>query len=102
MVPVISPFPFSVNQAANTGSELFLPRGCTTVTPVRTGPVPTTSLPLPEIERGMAHFDAGHVGDRVERPGRAADRKLEVVFARFLRMQRTRKRKDADNSQECT
>ena len=49
VVPVISPLPFSVNQAANTGSGLALPRGCTTVTPVRTGPCPTTSLPLPEI-----------------------------------------------------
>src|SRR5262245_17454218 len=48
VVPVISPLPFSVNHAANTGSGFALPRGCTTVTPVRTGPVPTTSLPLPD------------------------------------------------------
>ena len=49
VVPVISPLPFSVNQAANTGSGLALPRGWTTVTPVRTGPLPTTSVPLPEM-----------------------------------------------------
>ena len=49
VVPVISPLPFSVNHAANTGSGLALPRGCTTVTPVRTGPLPTTSVPLPEM-----------------------------------------------------
>ena len=49
VVPVISPLPLSVNHAANTGSGFALPRGWTTVTPVRTGPCPTTSLPLPEI-----------------------------------------------------
>src|SRR5215204_4732278 len=49
VVPVISPLPFSVNHAPNTGSGLALPRGWTTVTPVRIGPFPTTSLPLPEM-----------------------------------------------------
>jgi len=48
-VPVISPLPLSVNHDANTGSAFALPRGWTIVTPVRTGPWPTTSLPLPEI-----------------------------------------------------
>src|SRR4051812_4496615 len=33
VVPVISPLPFSVNHAPNTGSELDFPRGCTIVTP---------------------------------------------------------------------
>jgi hypothetical protein len=47
VVPVISPLPLSVNQAAKTGSELAFPRGWITVTPVRTGPLPTTSFPLP-------------------------------------------------------
>ncbi len=47
VVPVISPLPLSVDQAANTGSWFSLPRGWTTVTPVRTGPLPTTSAPLP-------------------------------------------------------
>ena len=47
VVPVISPLPFRVNQPAKTGSPEFLPRGSTAVTPVRTGPRPTTSLPLP-------------------------------------------------------
>src|SRR3984885_13507222 len=49
VVPVISPFPFSVNHPANTGSTEFFPRGNTAVTPVRTGPVPTTNFPSPEI-----------------------------------------------------
>src|ERR1700690_2101124 len=50
VVPVISPFPFSDHQPANT--ELFIdsfPRGKIAVTPVRTGPFPTSSLPSPEI-----------------------------------------------------
>src|SRR5512146_776254 len=49
VVPVISPLPFSVNQAAKTGSLLSRPRGRTAVTPVRTGPTPTLSGPSPEI-----------------------------------------------------
>src|SRR3989475_613533 len=49
VVPVISPLPFIVNHAANTGSAESLPRGKIAVTPVRTGPFPTTSLPLPDI-----------------------------------------------------
>src|SRR5687767_2935536 len=49
VVPVISPLPLSVNQAPKTGSALDFPRGCTTVTPVLTGPFPTTSFPLPEM-----------------------------------------------------
>src|SRR5580704_13126975 len=50
VVPVISPLPFSVNQPAKTGSTELLPRGNTAVTPVRTGPVPTTNFPSPEIK----------------------------------------------------
>src|ERR1041385_6141008 len=49
VVPVISPLPLRVNQAAKTGSAFSLPRGWITVTPVRTGPLPTTSFPLPEL-----------------------------------------------------
>src|SRR5690349_16665972 len=49
VVPVISPLPFIVNHAANTGSSESLPRGKTAVTPVRTGPFPATSLPLPAM-----------------------------------------------------
>src|SRR6516162_6799420 len=49
VVPVISPFPFSDHQPANTpASVTSFPRGKTAVTPVRTGPFPTTSLPSPE------------------------------------------------------
>src|SRR5947209_16522563 len=47
VVPVISPLPLSVNQPANTGSPEVLPRGRIAVTPVRTGPCPTTSFPDP-------------------------------------------------------
>src|SRR5215470_2467408 len=50
VVPVISPLPFSVNQAPNTGSVESFPRGSTAVTPVRTGPCPTSNLPDPEIK----------------------------------------------------
>src|SRR3974390_649812 len=50
VVPVISPFPFSDHQPANTPVSLTsFPRGKTAVTPVRTGPFPTTSLPSPLI-----------------------------------------------------
>src|SRR6202142_4352737 len=45
VVPVISPFPFCENQAANTGLEReSCPRGSTAVTPVRTGPLPGCNL----------------------------------------------------------
>src|SRR5260370_8754548 len=47
VVPVISPLPFIVNQPANTGSSAALPRGNTAVTPVLTGPLPTTRGPRP-------------------------------------------------------
>src|SRR3984885_12679284 len=49
VVPVISPLPLRVNQAAKTASLEVLPRGWMAVTPVRTGPLPTSSLPLPEM-----------------------------------------------------
>src|SRR5258706_408827 len=49
VVPVISPLPFIVNQPPKTASFDCLPRGRMAVTPVRTGPSPTLSFPLPEI-----------------------------------------------------
>ena len=49
VVPVISPFPFSVNRAPKTGSLESLPRGNPAVTPVRTGPTPTFNGPSPDI-----------------------------------------------------
>src|SRR5262245_20843081 len=48
VVPVISPFPLSENQPAKVGSLDPLPRGRMAVTPVRTGPTPTSSFPSPE------------------------------------------------------
>jgi hypothetical protein len=48
----------------------------------------------------MAHLDACHVSNRVLRPWCATNGEFEVVFARFLRIQRTRKRKDADNHEK--
>src|SRR5262245_15655969 len=48
--PVSSPLPFRVAVPANSGSAQTSPSwGITTVTPVRTGPWPTTSGPSPEI-----------------------------------------------------
>src|SRR5665647_3120802 len=47
VVPVISPLPLSVNHPANTVSPRRCPRGRIAVTPVRTGPLPTTRFPLP-------------------------------------------------------
>src|SRR6266567_2455819 len=47
VVPVISPLPLSVNQPPKTGSPFVGPRGKIAVTPVRTGPWPTTSFPCP-------------------------------------------------------
>src|SRR5437870_7615337 len=49
VVPVISPLPLSVNQPPKTASLDSLPRGRMAVTPVRTGPSPTLSFPLPEM-----------------------------------------------------
>src|SRR5438874_1243766 len=50
VVPVISPLPFCEYQPANEKRCMEAsPRGSTAVTPVRTGPLPTVSLPLPEI-----------------------------------------------------
>src|SRR5581483_4348983 len=50
VVPVISPFPLSVNHPANASSSNdAFPRGRMAVTPVRTGPTPTFSGPSPEI-----------------------------------------------------
>ena len=48
-MPVISPLPFSVAQPAKTRASALFPRGSTAVTPVRTGPLPTTSFPFPEM-----------------------------------------------------
>ncbi len=39
----------SENHAAKTGSSDALPRGRIAVTPVRTGPLPTTSFPSPRM-----------------------------------------------------
>ena len=50
VVPVISPLPFSENHPPNEGfCSVSRPRGSTAVTPVRTGPLPTTSGPSPEM-----------------------------------------------------
>ncbi len=50
VVPVISPLPLSEYQPAAHGTPTpSRPRGRIAVTPVRTGPAPTTSGPSPEI-----------------------------------------------------
>src|SRR5580700_775505 len=48
-VPVMSPLPFPEKKPAKTPALPLLPRGKIAVTPVRTGPLPTTSWPSPEI-----------------------------------------------------
>src|SRR5580704_11879860 len=49
VVPVISPLPFCENHPAKTGELSRRPRGRIAVTPVRTGPSPTTSFPSPRM-----------------------------------------------------
>ena len=49
-VPVISPLPFMLYHAPNTRPRNSLPCGNTAVTPVLTGPLPTTSFPSPAIK----------------------------------------------------
>ena len=48
-VPVMSPLPFPMANAANAPWRPFLPRGWIAVTPVRIGPLPTLRAPSPEI-----------------------------------------------------
>ena len=48
--PVISPLPFSRCDPANTGASPTSSHGTMTVTPVRTGPEPTTRGPSPSIK----------------------------------------------------
>ena len=67
--PVSSPLPLSRWQPANTGSvQTSSSCGTTTVTPVRTGPSPTTSGPSPLISVVWPDPDARHVRDRVVLP----------------------------------
>ena len=54
--------------------------------------LPHDELAAAGDERGVAHFDAGHVGDRVERPRRAADGQLEVALPRLLRVKTCHRR----------
>jgi hypothetical protein len=86
-VPVISPFPFNENQPAKTWS-LSSCRAADRVTPVRTGPLPTLERALARDQRRHADLDAGDVGDRVGRPGRAVEGDAEIAGARLaLRVQ---------------
>ena len=79
MVPVISPLPLSVNHAPKTASLELLPRGRMAVTPVRTGPSPTFSLPLAGDERRFAYFYAFDVGDGVVCAGRAVEGDAQIA-----------------------
>ena len=80
VVPVISPLPFSECQPAKTGSYLR-PRGRMAVTPVRRAPCRRCSVPSPLISVDVPDFDAGDIGDRVQRPGRAVERNPQVARA---------------------
>ena len=69
--PVNSPLPFRRWQPANTGSRhASVPRGDTTVTPVRTGPCADDERAVAGDERRVADADARDVRDGVEWPGR--------------------------------
>src|SRR5258708_592927 len=94
VVPVISPLPLRVNQAAKTASLLALPRGWMAVTPVRTGPLPTTSLPSPEVrvECSGATLTLGlRENEKYKGCGAAAGALVAQANSRFLaRFQRAR------------
>ena len=51
-------------------------------------------------QRGVADLDAGHVGDRIERPGGAANRQLEITLSRLLRLQNARQREESHQQSE--
>ena len=53
------------------------------MTPVRTGPLPTTSLPFAGDERGVADFDSADVGDGVVGAGSAVEGDAEIAGARL-------------------
>ena len=85
-VPVISPLPFSVANAAKTGSLDSLPRGKMAVTPVRTGPLPRTRRPLPEISVAWPTLTPGTsvmalAGPGVPGKGRPSSRARARVWA---------------------
>ena len=82
VVPVISPLPFSENQPANTGSLVALPRGRIAVTPVRRA-FALDQRAFAADERDEADFDAGDVGDRIQRSGRAVERHPQIARARL-------------------
>jgi hypothetical protein len=79
VVPVISPLPLRVNQPANTGIPEVFPLGRIAVTPVRTGPFPTVIFPSPRIRVTIPDLDAGHIGDRIQRPGHSILGNAEIA-----------------------
>ena len=87
VVPVISPLPLSVNHAANTGIGVGLAARMNHRHAGAHGPLADDQLAAAGDQRRVAHLDAGHVGDRIERPGGAADRQLEIALSRLLRLQ---------------
>ncbi len=73
-VPVISPLPFCENQAANTWSEAeSFPRGQHRRHAGAYGTLAHLQFTRAGYQRGMAHGDADHIGDGVQRPGRAVE-----------------------------
>jgi hypothetical protein len=54
------------------------------------------------VQRGVADFDAGDVGDCIERTGGPADRQLEITFSRLLRVESCRQdEKEQQPGDEC-
>ena len=101
VVPVISPLPFSANQPANAKRSMeFFPRGRIAVTPVRTGPLPTMSLPWPLMSVVCPTSHAADVGDGVERARRAVERNAKVARARFRGLIRRLGGREADAEQQ--
>ena len=51
------------------------------VTPVRTGPLPTSSFPSPLINRAVSDFDAGDIGNGIEGAWRSVEWNAEIAGA---------------------
>ena len=75
-VPVISPLPFSANQPPNTGMSR---RRAAARQDRRHAGAHLASVGEVFDERDLADGDAGDVGDRVQRAGRALERNAEIT-----------------------
>ena len=67
------------------GVERLLPAGEDRRDPGPNRPAADDQFPLAADQGDVPDFDAGHIGDRVERPGRAVERDAQVAGARLPR-----------------